>query len=82
MNNIVLQMLSEFILENYDSLKKDYNALSEADKSKLPSALFFIKIFDTVLGEQQRKNLTNAINEPKIITSDTSIITPPTIIQP
>jgi len=48
MNNLMLEMLSEFISNNYDMLKDDYNKLSKEEKSNYPSALFFIAVFDGV----------------------------------
>jgi hypothetical protein len=72
MNNLMLEMLSEFISNNYDMLKDDYNKLSKEDKSNYPSALFFIAVFDRVLTEQHKQNLKN---EPKIIPQENKIIT-------
>jgi len=54
--NITLEMLSEFISHNYDMLKADYNKLPKDDKARLPSALYFIIVFDKLLTAQQRKN--------------------------
>jgi hypothetical protein len=54
--NITLEMLSEFISHNYDMLKSDYNKLTKEEKSRLPSALYFIIVFDKLLTAQQRKN--------------------------
>lgn len=72
MKNVLLQMLSEFIASNYDSLKKDYNSLSEQEKAAHPSAIFFIGVFDRILSDQHEKNQKQ--NESKIITENSTII--------
>lgn len=74
MKNVLLQMLAEFIASNYDSLKKDYNGLTDKEKAAHPSAIFFIGVFDRILSDQHEKNQKE--NEKKIITSESTIISP------
>jgi len=71
MKNLMLQMLSEFILNNYDMLKKDYNSLTDKEKEGMPSSVFFIGVFDRILNQQNDSNHDQAkkiIESPKIIT--------------
>lgn len=65
-------MLAEFIASNYDSLKKDYNGLTDQEKAAHPSAIFFIAVFDRILSDQHEKNVKE--NESKIITNESTII--------
>lgn len=56
MKNITLTLLSEFIRNNYEELKADYNKLDKEQKSRLPIALFIIQVFDNLLTAQSIKN--------------------------
>jgi Mg2+/citrate symporter len=53
MKNQVLHALATFIASNYESIKKDYNALSKEQKSAMPITIFAIGIFDSLLTNQE-----------------------------
>jgi hypothetical protein len=56
MKNQVLHALATFIASNYESIKKDYNALSKEQKSAMPITIFAIGLFDSLLANQQEEN--------------------------
>lgn len=65
MNNVTLLMLSEFILDNYQNLKEDYNKLSKEDKKQVPITLFIIRVFDTLLTAQIKENESKKLVQPE-----------------
>jgi hypothetical protein len=56
MNNQTLHALATFIASNYESIKRDYNALSKEQKSVMPITIFCIGLFDELLTNQQEQN--------------------------
>jgi hypothetical protein len=72
MKNITMQMFAEFVVKNYDMLKKEYNKLSSHEKSLIPMTIFCVKTFDVLLTEMQKENekLANESTTPTQVESD------------
>ena len=49
MENKVLMALTEFTLNNYQSLKEEYNKLTKEQKQTTPITIYIIKTFDLLL---------------------------------
>ena len=56
MKNLTMQMFAEFVVKNYDMLKKEYNKLSSHEKALVPMTIFCVKTFDVLLTEMQKEN--------------------------
>ena len=68
MKNITLSLLSEFIRNNYEDLKSDYNKLSKEQKQRLPITLFILGVFDNLLTAQSIENESAKSIQPETIT--------------
>lgn len=60
MENRILLALTEFTLNNYQSLKEEYNKLTREQKQTTPITIYIIKTFDTLLNNS--KNELKEIN--------------------
>jgi hypothetical protein len=49
MENQVLRALTEFALNNYETLKLGYNELTKEQKQSTPITIYIIKTFDLLL---------------------------------
>jgi Fic family protein len=49
MDNQVLYSLTEFTLNNYETLKDGYNELTKEQKQSTPITIYIIKTFDLLL---------------------------------
>ena len=62
MKNKVLNALTEFVLNNYESLKSEYNTLSKEQKKTTPITIYIIKTFDVLLNQAENE-LKNTMDE-------------------
>lgn len=62
MKNKVLFALTEFVLNNYQTLKAEYNKLSKEQKMSTPITIYIIKTFDTLLN-QAEDELKNTMDQ-------------------
>jgi len=65
MENKVLFALTEFTLNNYERLKREYNNLTQEQKATTPITIYIVKTFDLLL--------KNSIDELKITTTPTQV---------
>ena len=66
-----LKALYQFTIQNYESLKQDYNKMPQKEKSAIPLPLFIIGVFANLIDDQQ-KNIQDAeiISEEKHVGAD------------
>lgn len=64
MKNQVLNALTEFVINNYETLKAGYNILSKEQKKSTPITIYIIKTFDVLLNqaEDEIKNSADGDN--------------------
>ena len=62
MKNKVLNALTEFVLNNYENLKSEYNILSKEQKKTTPITIYIIKTFDVLLNQAENE-LKNTMDE-------------------
>ena len=68
MTNNVLNALTEFTLNNYETLKAGYNLLSKEQKKTTPITIYIIKTFDVLLSQAQ-----NEIDNTTKVDTQTSV---------
>lgn len=55
MKNNVLNELTEFTLNNYETLKREYNNLTKEQKQTTPITIYIIQTFDVLLNNAQNE---------------------------
>jgi len=65
-----LKALYQFTIQNYESLKKDYNKMPQKEKSAIPLPLFIIGVFANLIDDQKNIEDAEIISEEKHVDAD------------
>jgi hypothetical protein len=65
-----LKALYQFTIQNYESLKQDYNKMPQKEKSAIPLPLFIIGVFANLIDDQKNIEDAEIISEEKHVDAD------------